>query len=165
MAEENQDLEEGKKNNTVPMIIMAIVGAAILGAGLWFMLLQNDTGIQVEEAPAEYLVQERLYQLRDGSYLRLSFSVVVDASHLSTVQQIIENESPGRLPDGVNMIVGAKTRKDLIEGTHKREAFVRELKKMLEERVFGDFNKRQISSKDMIEVREVLISNFVTQSG
>ncbi|MFT5318087.1 MAG: hypothetical protein ACI8RA_001348, partial [Chlamydiales bacterium] len=54
---------------------------------------------------------------------------------------------------------------DIINGTHKREAFARELKKMLEERVFESFNKKQRSTKDTIEIKEVLLSDFVTQSG
>jgi site-specific recombinase len=77
----------------------------------------------------------------------------------------MEKESPGRLPNGINMIVGNKSREDLINGTHKREAFARELKKMLEERVFDSYNKKQKSTQDIIEVKEVLIAGFVTQSG
>jgi CRISPR/Cas system-associated endonuclease Cas1 len=63
------------------------------------------------------------------------------------------------------MVVANKTRDDLISGTHKRQAFSRELKKMLEERVLSEYNRRQLSAEDTIRVEEVLISDFVTQGG
>ena len=36
---------------------------------------------------------------------------------------------------------------------------------MLEERVFSYYNRKQSSVKNRIEVREVLISDYVTQGG
>ena len=166
MAEnEENNLEAGAAKSKLPMLIVGGVLLIALIAGVGVMMMKSGPQIEVEEAPAEYMVGERLYQLKDGSYLRLGFSIVVDESHLAEVSEIIENAAPGRLPSGITMILGNKTRMDLIEGTHKREAFARELKKMLEERVFGEFNKRQVSSRDMIEIREVLISDYVTQQG
>lgn len=165
MAEENLPTEEAKSGSGLPMMaIMGVVVFAIL-AGVGFMMMNQGPTVEVEKAPAEYLVKEKMYQLKDGSYLKLGFSIVIDEDQLSIVQNIIEKEAPGRLPSGITMLLGNKSREELISGTHKREAFSRELKKMLEDRVFGSYNKKQLSARDTIEIREVLISDFVTQQG
>lgn len=135
---------------------------AIIGAMFFF-----QQGPQIEQAKplVEYVVKAKMYQLKDGAYLNLGFSIVVEEDKLGPVKDILEKQAPGRLPNGVNMIVGNKSREDMINGTHKREAFGRELKKMLEERVFDAYNKKQQSTQDTIEIKEILIADFVTQSG
>lgn len=169
MADDTKNEEESneKKSSMPLMMILGVLVIALLGAVGFVLMQQGDDGsTAVEEVPsAEHMVKERMYQLKDGSYLRLSFSIVVRADQVALVTNILDTQSPGRLPSGITMLLGNKTREDLIDGTHKREAFSRELKKMLEERVFSDHNKQQTSSSDMIEVREVLISDFVTQIG
>lgn len=166
MAEEETNGAEGAPASKLPLIIVGGVLVAVLLAG-GFLFLSNQGGnrIQVEKAPAEYVVGEKMYQLKDGSYLKLGFSIVVDEDQVGVVRNIIEKEAPGRLPSSITMLLGNKSREELISGTHKREAFAREIKKLLEERVFSNYNKKQISAEDTIEVREVLISDFVTQNG
>lgn len=163
MAEEQKQAPP-KKNNMLTAIIGVLAGVAILLLAA-LVIMNQGPGLQIDKAPAEYVVKEKMYQLKDGSYLRLGFSIVVDEDQVSIVRSIIEKEAPGRLPAGITMLLGNKTREELISGTHKREAFARQLKKMLEERVFADYNKKQLSAQDSVEVREVLISEFVTQSG
>lgn len=165
MADTDKQAGAPERKQGLPMtaLIGIIVVAVAAVVGVLFMKGGNDGNQQMP--PAEYPVKAKMYQLKDGSYLKLGFSVVVDSDKLPTVQRIVEKEMPGRLPAGITMILGNKSRNDLISGTYKREAFAREIKKMLEERVFGDYNKRQSSPKEMIEVREILISDFVTQVG
>ncbi|MFT5319587.1 MAG: hypothetical protein ACI8RA_002868, partial [Chlamydiales bacterium] len=117
------------------MLIVAVVVILAVAGGAFMMMNQ---GPKIEEAKplVEFVIKEKMYQLKDGSYLKLGFSIVIEVDKLAPVKEIIEKESPGRLPNGINMIVGNKSREDIINGTHKREAFARELKKMLEERVF-----------------------------
>lgn len=164
--EEGGAQDEKKKGGSPIVLIAAIAVLALVGIG-GFLMLGQEEGPVVEEAKplVEYLVKQKMYQLKDGSYLKLGFAIVVEVDKLDPVANIIEKEAPGRLPNGINMIVGNKSREDLINGTHKREAFARELKKMLEERVFDSYNKKQRSTKDSIEIKEILISDFVTQSG
>lgn len=160
---EDQDQKPAENKNMMPLI-GGVIALVVIALGAFFFMSSED-GVEYEIPPAEYVVKEQMFQLKDGSYLRLGFSIVVDSDKVDTVKTIIERESPGKLPSSLNMLLGNKSRKDLIEGTHKREAFARELKKILEERVFRDYNKRQTSVADGIEVREVLISEFVTQQG
>lgn len=164
MADDKQVSESTQKKGFPFMALIAVIAlAAVAVLGIVF-LKQSPSGPQ-QMPPAEYAVKSNMYQLRDGSYLKLGFSIVIDSDKMPVVQQIVEKEMPGRLPAGITMILGNKSRADLINGTYKREAFAREIKKMLEERVFGDYNKRQASPKEMIEVREILIFDFVTQAG
>ena len=130
-----------------------------------FMIKKEAPAVQEAKPVAEYVVKERMYQLKDGSYLRLGFSIVVDADKIAAVKEIIEKQTPGRLPDGINMLLGNKTRESLINGTYKREAFARELKKMIDEHVFGPYNRMQKNPEDVVDVRDVLLSDYVTQSG
>lgn len=162
---EEQTSEEQPKSKLPMMLIGGIAVIAVIAIALVMMMKTSEPEVVVQPPPAEYIITDKMYQLKDGSYLRLGFSIVVAAEKLEKVKDLLEKEAPGRLPDGVNMIVGNKTRGDLISGTHKREAFARELKKMLEERVFSDYNRRQVVAKDTIQVEEVLISDFVTQGG
>ena len=155
--------KEGGGGSPIVLIVAILVIAAIGGGA--FMMMNQGPKIEEAKPVVEYVVKEKMFQLKDGSYLKLGFSIVVEEDKLEPVKNIIEKESPGRLPNGINMIVGNKSREDIINGTHKREAFARELKKMLEERVFESFNKKQRSTKDTIEIKEVLLSEFVTQSG
>ena len=165
MAEETKGQGGEVQQSKFPFMI--IIGVVVLAAAIvgGVLMTQGGSELPEQQPPAEYQVKSKMYQLKDGSYLKLAFSIVVDADKVPTIQQIVEKDMPGRMPSGITMVLGNKTREDLISGTYKREAFARELKKMLEERVFGDYNKRQTASKDMIEVREVLISDFVTQAG
>lgn len=163
-ATDNQQEEEQPKSK-LPVIVIGGVALVAVLAVLAVMMMKSEPEVQVEAPPAEFVVTDKMYQLKDGSYLRLGFSIVVSGDKVETLRNIVETEAPGRLPDGVNMIVGNKTRDDLISGTHKREAFARELKKMLEDRVFSDHNRRQVSADDTIQIEEVLISHFVTQEG
>jgi len=168
MANEEQTGEivsEIPKRSILPKVMVGVVIVVALTAIFTVMMMRSEPKIVAEQPPAEYIVQDKMFQLKDGSYLKLSFSIVVAAKNLEAVKNIIEKEAPGRLPDGINMVLGDKTRDDLISGTHKRESFARELKKVLEERVFADYNRRQMSAKDTIQVKEVLIADFVTQSG
>lgn len=165
MADDPNTPTEEKSGSKLPIIAGGAVLIVAVVVGLAVMMMKQGPTIEKEKPRAEYIVQSKMYQLKDGSYLKLAFSIVVDEEKLPTVTEIVEKQSPGRLPAGVTMILGNKGRMDLINGTHKREAFTRDIKKMLEERVFSDFNRRQTAAKDMIEVREVLISDFVTQSG
>jgi flagellar basal body-associated protein FliL len=167
MADEEVEgkVEAGKGKSKLPLIIAGLV---LIVAVLAMMLVfaGNEDGPKNEIKPvAEYAVKERMYQLKDGSYLRLAFSIVVDADKVEVVKEVLEAQSPGRLPDGIHLLLGNKTRNDLINGAHKREAFARELKKMLEEQVFSNYNKMQKSSADQIEVRKILLGEYVTQSG
>jgi len=168
MADDNEQQENAlaaPPKSKMPIIMGGLVAVvAVVAVAAVLMMGQGPSEPKVIP-PSEYQVPDKMYQLRDGSYLKLSFSIVVDSDKLATVTEILEKESPNRLPDGINMILGNKTRDDLISGTHKREAFVRELKKTLEERVFGEYNRRQTSAQDTVEIREVLISDFVTQPG
>lgn len=168
MAEEEteQDELEAPKSNMPMMMIGGVALIAIVAVVMVFMMGGDGGPAKIEVVPpAEYVVKDKMYQMKDGSYLKLSFSIVVDMDKISQVANIIEKESPSRLPDGINMILGNKTRAELISGTHKREAFVRELKKTIEERVFGEYNRQQVSSESIINVREILINDFVTQPG
>ena len=106
-----------------------------------------------------------LFRSKDGSYLSLGFSIVIDQDKAEKVTEILTITAPARLPDGINMILGNKSRGELIDGSHKRAAFVREIKKMLEERVFNSYNEKQQSTEDMIQVREVRLAKLVTQIG
>lgn len=168
MADQAGD-EQGQtaqpKKSKVPFMVIGAIFVAILFAGLGVLLIRQGPEVEAEKIAAEYQVADKMYQLQDGSYLKLAFSIVIDEDKLEQVTNIVEASAPGRLPAGITLLLGNKAREDLINGTHKREAFARELKKMLEDRVFGDFNRKQTSSRDTIEVREVLISDFVTQSG
>ena len=103
-----------------------------------------------------------MYQLRDGSYLKLAFSIVVGSDKIDAVAQIIDKEMPGRLPASITMLLGNKGREELINGTYKREAFARELKKLLEERVFEEFQRDGVSlhrPKSPLEAREFAPAN------
>ena len=149
----------------LPLLVVGVVVIIALLAGGGVMLMKQGPSVEEEQPPAEYIVQGKMYQLKDGSYLKLAFSIVVDSDKVASVTSIVEEQSPGRLPAGITMILGNKSREDLINGTHKREAFARELKKVIEDRVFGEYNRKQTSARDTIEIREVLISDFVTQAG
>ena len=61
-----------------------------------------------------------MYQLKDGAYLRLSFSIVVDADKLGEAQEIIEVTSPGRLPDSIHMFLGNKTGGAVIQYANRK---------------------------------------------
>ncbi len=157
--------EDAPKKGKGPMMMIALIAVVIIAAAVVvFSIKKGETDIAVSKPVAEYVVKEKMYQLKDGSYLRLGFTVVCEADDIEAMKQLIEQESPGRLPDGIHMLVGNKARDDLIRGSHKREAFTRELKKMLEEQVFGPYNKDKPPS-EAIQVRDVLITDFVTQSG
>ena len=167
MAE--QEIDPGlapKPSNKLPLIIVVVVVLfALIGAGVMIASKKEEPKLHQQAKPAEYSVKERMYQLKDGAYLKLSFSIVVDQDKMLAVKTLLEASEPGRLPNGLNMLMGNKTRADLISGTHKREALAREIKKVLEDQVFREYNQQQASPQDAIEIREVLISDFVTQSG
>ncbi|MCH1430238.1 MAG: hypothetical protein GWP59_07220 [Chlamydiales bacterium] len=167
MAEETENDEEfqTQKPSMVPWIMLGLVIVIAIGAIGAVFYLKSGNEKPVEKPTTEFVVEPQIYQLQDGSYLDLGFSIVIDVDKAEMVNQLLSVEAPGRLPDGINMILGNKSREELIYGSHKREAFVREIKKMLEERVFNTFNEKQQSTEDMIQVRDVLISKFVTQTG
>jgi hypothetical protein len=165
VVEEDEEEKEQEDEQRFPVVLVA--GVAVIAIAIIVVILMLSRGPSIAEAKpvVEYVVKEKMYQLKDGSHLLLEFSVVIEEDKLSAIKMIIEKESPGRLPNGINMIVANKGREDIISGTHKREAFARELKKMLEERVLEAYNKKQKSTQDIIEIKEVLISSLVTQSG
>lgn len=170
MAEEEKTQEDPlptpeKKKGGLPLIPIIVVVLIVLVGGGAFMMMGQESQIEEAKPLVEYVVKSKMYQLKDGAYLNLSFSIVVEEDKLIPVKDVLEKQASGRLSNGINMIVGNKSREDLINGTHKREAFSRELKKMLEERVFDTYNKKQSSTQDTIEVKEILLGDFVTQSG
>jgi hypothetical protein len=172
MADKSKEQEKENqvpeaKPSKMPLMVAGGILLVILIVAFKFMMAPSEVeeNIAPEKTTAEYIVPTKMYQLKDGAYLKLAFSIVVDSDRVEAIQNIVEKESPGKLPAGVTMILGNKTREDLINGTHKREAFAREIKKMLEERVFSEYNNKQQSASTLIEIREILISDFVTQSG
>lgn len=174
MADNSKEKNQEKENpvteakpSKMPLMVVGGVLLLLLVVAFKFLMAPTETeqNLPKEKATSEFVVPTKMYQLKDGAYLKLAFSIVVDSDRMEAIQNIIDKESPGKLPAGITMILGNKSREDLINGSHKREAFARELKKMLEERVFADFNNKQESATTLIEVHEVLISDFVTQSG
>lgn len=165
MPEDTEESNVQPPKSKLPLIIGGGVVLSLLVAAIVFFTMGGEEEVQQTLPPAEYIVSDEMYQLKDGAYLRLGFSIVVPSDKVEVLKEIIEREAPGRLPDGVNMVVANKSREDLISGTHKRQAFARELKKMLEERVVASYNSRQLSAEDTIRIEEVLISVFVTQGG
>ena len=162
-TEDDEKEQEAEQRFSVTLI----AGVAAIAIAIIVVILMLSRGPSIAEAKpvVEYVIKEKMYQLKDGSHLLLEFSIVVEEDKLKAIKNIIEKKSPGRLPNGINMIVANKSREDIISGTHKREAFARELKKMLEERVLEAYNKKQKSTQDIIEIKEVLIFSLVTQSG
>jgi flagellar basal body-associated protein FliL len=167
MAEEEPEVKEipvnpkkgGKK--LLPIILVVLL---LGGGGAFFMLNGGkNKGLSESRTLVEYAVSEGVFQLKNGSYLRLSFSIVLDEKFLMPAQDILENSSPARLSDGLNSILGNKTREELIGSSLRRENFRMEIKKILETYVFQEYNRQQHSPKDVIEVREVLLQTFVTQ--
>lgn len=155
-----------KKNNKLIMMIGGGIAVVLVAVGVMMMMGGKSEEVQaVAENFVEYAMPEGMYQLKDGAYLSLGYSIVVSDKKLKDVENEVGSTSAGSLQDGINMILGNKTREDLINGAHKREAFAQELKKVVEERVFQNYNKSKKSPQDMIEVRRVFISKFVTQSG
>ena len=152
------------KNNFLWVVIVLLVVGLVILLGTMFFMKSNRPQIGVQKPIAEYVVKERMYQLKDGSYLRLGFTIVVDANKIDIVEDIIETISPGRLPDSINILLGNKDREDLISGSHKRKEFSRELKNILDEDVFNAYNLNK-SSEEKIKVYDVFISDYVTQSG
>lgn len=167
MAEETEtgDEFETKKPSMVPWIMLGLVIIIAIGAVAAVFYMKSGNDRPVEKPVTEFVVEPQIYQLQDGSYLSLGFSIVIDQDKAEKVTEILTILAPARLPDGINMILGNKSRDELIHGSHKREAFVREIKKMLEERVFNTYNEKQQSTEDMIQVRDVRLSKFVTQIG
>ena len=161
---ETQESTEGGKSKLLVIIILLLVVVIAVVVGAMFFMGGDNTQVEKVNPVAEYVVKEKMYQLKDGAYLRLSFSIVVEADKLPKVQEIIEVSSPGRLPDSIHMLLGNKTREDLIAGSHSREAFARELKKSIDEQVFSNYNKNK-PPREQIKVYDVLISDYVTQSG
>ncbi|MDF2550448.1 MAG: hypothetical protein K0S07_1515 [Chlamydiales bacterium] len=169
MAEnENQSVEAGAvpkpPKSQIPLIVLGVIVLVALIAGFWIFRMKEPDKAPKEDLYVEYAVPERIFQLKDGGYLRLGFSIVLKQKQLDSARKILETDSPAMMPAGINLIVADKTRAELIDGMQKREALAREIKKMIEERVFGEYNRSQGDSNEMIDVREVLISNFVTQS-
>ena len=146
-------------------VILLVIIAAVVLLVMNLMKDESEGGVKAVKPVIEYQVSEHMYQLKDGSYVRLSFSIVVDEDQRDQLKLALEKEFPARLPDGINMMLGNKTRESIIDGTYKRDAFARELKQMIEEHVLAPHNKAQSNPENVIEVRDVLISVLVTQSG
>ena len=131
MAENQKEQDESAPSgvNKMPFIVLgAVVIVACFAIFSVFMMKSGPEG-SVEAVLVEYVVPNKLYQLKDGSYLKLGFSIVVNQDHLESIRKLVEEDSPGRLPDGIKMILGNKGREDLINGTHQRQSFSLELKK------------------------------------
>lgn len=167
MAEKKADiLLEGQSKKNKSVLLIALAALLVLGGTALFLVKKaGNNSEQAVDNFVEYAISERMYQLKDGSYINLGFSILIAKTKLKIVEGLLTTTSASLLPDGINMILGNKSRDDLIDGTHKREAFSQEIKKVLEERVFHEYNKQQKSPQDMIEVRKVLLSTFVTQTG
>ena len=58
-----------------------------------------------------------------------------------------------------------KTVKSDFDGTYKRDAFSREIKKMVNEHVLAPYNKQKTSADEILEAKDVLLLEYVTQSG
>jgi flagellar basal body-associated protein FliL len=158
--------EEPKKKNIFPLIMMGLV--LLIGVAVSYVVFSIKDGsedVEKIKPTAEYVVKERMFQLKDGSYLRLGFSIVVEADKLDELKEIIEKKAPARLPDGIHMLLGNKTRENLIDGTYKRDAFSREIKKMINEHVLSPYNKQKTSADEIVEAKDVLLLEYVTQSG
>ena len=156
---------KGKSSKLLFIILISVSTLLLVCVMLFFFMSKNNDGEQNGSKPVvEYVVPSKMYQLKDGSFLRLGFSVVVDADRIDVVQDYLENEVPGRLLDGINMLVGGKSRDDLISSSHNRLMFTNDLKNMMEEKIFAFFNKNKRIDKK-IYVRDILISDFITQIG
>lgn len=154
--------EKKKKKGIVLAVVFLIL---VLGLGFFFFSKEKRGMTQAESETTwvEYSIPEAIYQLKNGSYLRLSFSIVVKEPFLEVVKEILEISSPAKLNDSLNSILGNKTREDLIGSSLRRENFRSEIQQVLETQVFQDYNRKQHSPHNRIEVRDILLETFVTQ--
>ena len=74
-AAEGQEKAPQPAKSKVLMVVVSAVLIAALVAGGGVMLLKQGPEVVAEKAAAEYLVGEKMYQLQDGSYLKLAFSI------------------------------------------------------------------------------------------
>ncbi|MBN4066679.1 flagellar basal body-associated FliL family protein [Simkania negevensis] len=163
--EEKPSVEgEPKKKNILPWIILIVVLIVLVVVViLFFFTADRGEEGEPEKVFVEYPVRHKLYQLKDGSYLKLGFNIVVEEDDVDTIKEVLEIESPGRLTHGIHSILGNKTSEELMGGSHKREAFARELEKMIEDQVLRNYNLKQDSAKNQIKVHEILLTDFITQ--
>ncbi len=158
-------LERLKGQKPKPLLIIGVLAViAIIILVVVGVVMKQGRSENQQAVAVEYNVPARTYELKDHSYLKLSFSVVVDKDKVDQVKYIIMVENAGRLTNGIHKIAGDKTR-EALRGTYQRDEFAKEIQKMLEEQVFADYNRAQKSPKDEIKVREVLLVDFVTQGG
>lgn len=148
----------------VPLIAAGLIVVVLLGAvGVIWKMKSAPPAVEKKEL-AELAIPAKVYQLSDGGYLNLSFSVEIDAEMVPAATELLTVKYPAKVEDAIIMSLGNKGREELINGQHKREAFKRELKRMLESEVFDEYNKQHDAAKE-IKVYNVRLSNFTTQSG
>lgn len=153
-----------KSSSPVSKILTFIIVLLIIAFGAYYYTNKSSSGSSstavVENSSIDY--PTKMYQLRDGSYLRLGFSVVVNEDHESAAKNIMDDDT-SVVADGINMLLGEKSQEDLISGSHKRDQFANDIKEMLEHDVFRTYNARQLDASDRIVVKDILIHEFVTQ--
>jgi hypothetical protein len=155
-----------KPSSSISKVLIFIIIILIIGFGAYYYYT-NRALMQVKTEVGESLVEisypEKLYQLSDGSYLRLGFSILVNEETEDEAKDILLDKSQSKVANGLHMILGDKTIQDLIDGSHKRDGFAEEIKKMLEREIFQEYNASQQTPSERIQVRDVLIQEFVTQ--
>ena len=155
-----------KSSSPLSKILIVVIIILIVAFGAYYLMNGSSSGDRtnttsnIQSSAIDY--PSKLYQLRDGSYLRLGFAIVVDDSHESEAKDIMD-ENTSTIADGINMILGEKSQEDLIAGAHKRNQFAHEIQEMLEHDVFRNYNARQMEPSERIVVKDVLIHEFVTQ--
>ncbi len=155
-----------KSSSLISKILIGIIIILVVSFGAYYFMNRSSSSsgssssLNIESSSIDY--PAKMYQLRDGSYLRLGFAVVVSEDQESEAKDIIDKNS-STIADGINMILGEKSQEDLIAGTHKRNQFAHDIMEMLEHDVFRNYNARQTNASERIVVKDVLIHEFVTQ--
>ncbi len=158
-------MAENTSSPITKVLITIIVVLLIAFGGYYYMSMGNSPSSQTtsQKTFVQVSYPEKIYQLQDGSYLRLGFAILVAKDQEDEAEEILTEDKVHVVADGINMIVGDMGQDDLINGAHKREAFAAEIKKMLEKDVFHSYNAAQRDPADRIEIKDVLIHQFVTQ--
>ena len=156
---------ESGGSKTMIRAVAAVLALVLVGTVIFYIMTRNkEPEAPVVEKFVEYVMAENLYQLKEGSILRLGFSIVVPEKNLEALTNFLEVEAAAILPSLINLNLGDKGRDDLIAGEHKRKAFQEELKNLLESEILPEYNRRQ-DPLNQIHIREVRLKTIITQEG
>ncbi len=134
----------GKRGAVI--LVSAAMVVVLVAVGFFFF---THPKLEGERSIVEYAFAERNYEMKDGTVLRLGFSLLVPQEEIQAIQQMVEAGAAEQVFSQVSSLIALKSHDDLVRSALDGKKLEAEIARGLQEGVFQEGERGKEGSVEL----------------